>query len=37
MGKEEFHGDTIRQRQQQMVHQAALDGRTIEPVGNRWV
>lgn len=36
-GKENFHGDTIRQRQEETVRTAAAEGRDIQPVGNRWV
>jgi hypothetical protein len=36
-GKENFHGDTIRQKQQQIVADAAAKGITAEPVGTRWV
>jgi hypothetical protein len=36
-GKEDFHGPTIRERQQQQVADAAAAGRKIEPVGTRWI
>lgn len=36
-GKDNFHGDTIKQRQDQQIQQATEAGRTIEPVGTRWV
>jgi hypothetical protein len=36
-GKENFHGDTIKQRQDKAISDAAKEGRTIEPIGNRWV
>ena len=36
-GKEEFHGPTVRERQQQQVKQAKDAGINAEPVGTRWV
>jgi hypothetical protein len=36
-GKEDFHGPTIRERQQEMVAGAERTGTKIEPVGKRWV
>jgi hypothetical protein len=36
-GKENFHGDTIKQRQDKAIADATKEGRTIEPIGNRWV
>lgn len=36
-GKENFHGDTIGERQRQQIADAAASGMTIEPVGKRWV
>jgi hypothetical protein len=36
-GKEFFHGDTIRQRQQLQEKQAADAGIKAERVGERWV
>ena len=36
-GQEDFHGPTIAERQRKQVADAAAEGRTIEPVGNRWV
>lgn len=36
-GKENFHGDTIKQRQDQAIADASKAGRTIEPYGTRWV
>ena len=36
-GKEDFHGDTIKQRQDLQVAQAKAAGINAEPVGNRWV
>jgi hypothetical protein len=36
-GKEEFHGPTIRERQKEIVSDAEKQGRSIEPVGTRWV
>ena len=36
-GKEEFHGDTLSQRRQEIEHTAKVEGREIEPVGKRWV
>lgn len=36
-GKEDFHGPTIRERQEAQVAQAKAAGITAEPVGNRWV
>jgi hypothetical protein len=36
-GKEDFHGDTIKQRQDLQEAQAKAAGIKAEPVGNRWV
>lgn len=36
-GQEDFHGPTVRERQQEQVRKAEADGRKIEPIGNRWV
>jgi hypothetical protein len=36
-GKEDFHGPTIKERQQQQVAQAKAAGIDAQPVGNRWV
>lgn len=36
-GKEDFHGPTIKERQNQQVAQAKAAGINAEPVGTRWV
>ena len=36
-GKEDFHGPTIKERQEAQVAQAKAAGINAEPVGNRWV
>ena len=36
-GKEEFHGPTIRERQEQIVKDAKINGYNAEPIGTRWV
>lgn len=36
-GKEDFHGPTIKERQDEQVRQAAANGVKAEPVGTRWV
>jgi hypothetical protein len=36
-GKEDFHGPTIKERQDQQVAQAKAAGVNAEPVGTRWV
>lgn len=36
-GKEDFHGPTIKERQDLQVKQAADAGIKAEPVGKRWV
>jgi hypothetical protein len=36
-GKEDFHGDTFRQRQVEQEHLAAAAGIKAERVGERWV
>lgn len=36
-GKKDFHGPTIRQRQEEQVRVAAANGIKAEPVGSRWV
>jgi cytochrome c5 len=36
-GKDDFHGPTIRERQEQTVADAKINGYNAEPVGTRWV
>lgn len=36
-GKEDFHGDTVVQRQREQMRQADAAGIKAEPVGQRWV
>lgn len=36
-GKDDFHGPTIKERQDLQVKQAENAGIKAEPVGNRWV
>lgn len=36
-GKENFHGDTIAERQRKTVADAKANGINAEPVGSRWV
>lgn len=36
-GKENFHGDTIGERQRKTVEDAKINGYNAEPVGTRWV
>ena len=36
-GKEDFHGPTIKQRQEQQLAQAKAAGINAEPVGTRWI
>ncbi len=36
-GKENFHGDTIAERQRKTVEDAKINGYNAEPVGTRWV
>lgn len=36
-GKEDFHGPTIKERQDKQVAEAKAAGINAEPVGNRWV
>lgn len=36
-GKEDFHGPTIKERQDHQVAQAKSAGINAEPVGTRWV
>lgn len=36
-GKADWHGDTVKQRYDQQVHDAKQAGREITPVGTRWV
>jgi hypothetical protein len=36
-GKEDFHGPTIRERQEKTVADAKINGYNPEPVGTRWV
>lgn len=36
-GKENFHGDTIKERQDRQVAQAKAAGIDAQPVGSRWV
>ena len=36
-GKEDFHGPTIKERQESQVSQARAAGIDAQPVGQRWV
>ena len=36
-GKDNFHGDTIKERQDLQVAQAKAAGIDAQPVGSRWV
>ena len=36
-GKEDFHGPTIKERQDKTVSDAKINGYNAEPVGQRWV
>lgn len=36
-GQEDFHGPTIRERQEKTVADAKINGYNAEPVGSRWV
>lgn len=36
-GREDFHGPTIKERQDKQIAECAADGVDIEPVGTRWV
>lgn len=36
-GREEFHGPTIRERQERQISEAKSVGLDPEPVGTRWV
>jgi hypothetical protein len=36
-GKDDFHGPTVRERQQQQVKEATAAGINAEPVGTRWI
>lgn len=36
-GKEDFHGPTVKERQEKAVSDARINGYNPEPVGNRWV
>jgi hypothetical protein len=36
-GKDNFHGDTIGEKQRKIVSDAASKGITAEPVGTRWI
>ena len=36
-GKEDFHGPTIKERQEKAVSDARINGYNPEPVGTRWV
>jgi hypothetical protein len=36
-GKEDFHGPTIKERQDKQVAEAKSAGIDAQPVGNRWV
>jgi hypothetical protein len=36
-GKEDFHGPTIKERQQKQVADAKINGINAEPVGSRWI
>lgn len=36
-GRDEFHGPTIKERQEQAIKEAKINGYNPEPVGTRWV
>jgi cytochrome c5 len=36
-GKEDFHGPTIKERQEKQVADAKINGINAEPVGSRWI
>jgi len=36
-GRDNFHGDTIKEKQAKIVNDAKINGYNAEPVGNRWV
>lgn len=36
-GKEDFHGPTVKERQEKAVSDARINGYNPEPVGSRWV
>lgn len=36
-GKDNFHGDTIGEKQRRTVEQAKINGYNAEPVGTRWI
>jgi hypothetical protein len=36
-GKEDFHGPTIKERQDRQISEATANGLKPEPVGSRWV
>jgi cytochrome c5 len=36
-GREDFHGPTIKERQDKTVSDAKINGYNAEPVGQRWV
>ena len=36
-GQEDFHGPTVRERQEKTVADAKINGYNAEPVGSRWV
>ena len=36
-GQEDFHGPTIKERQEKTVRDAKINGYNAEPVGSRWV
>ena len=36
-GKEDFHGPTIKERQDKQVADAKINGIKAEPVGSRWI
>lgn len=36
-GRDDFHGPTVKERQDKQLSDAALGGVTAEPIGKRWV
>ena len=36
-GKQDFHGTTIKERQDKQIADAKAGGLTPEPIGSRWV
>lgn len=36
-GRDEFHGPTIKERQDKIISDAKINGYNPEPVGTRWV